>query len=312
MRKAKPLDSILEAIGDTPVVRLGRIVPDDVATVYAKIESLNPMGSVKDRIAKGMIDDAERRGFIREGTTIIEPTSGNMGIGLAMVCAVRGYRLILTMPDTMSVERRKLLEALGAELVLTPGDQGMSGAIQRAEDLSRTVAGSIVLQQFKNESNPETHARTTAVEITEAFDSLDAFVAGVGSGVTISGVGRVLKREFPGIKIIAVEPADSAVLSGKEPGALGIQGIGAGFVPEILDTSIYDSVVAVSTEDASIATRALARREGLFVGISSGAAVHAALDVAKELGPGKSVLVVLPDTGERYLSTNLFEGKSHA
>ena len=312
MRKAKPLDSILEAIGDTPVVRLGRIVPDDVAAVYAKIESFNPMGSVKDRVAKGMIDDAEKRGFIREGTTIIEPTSGNMGIGLAMVCAVRGYRLILTMPDTMSAERRKLLEALGAELVLTPGDQGMSGAIQRAEDLSRTVADSIVLQQFKNESNPETHARTTAVEITEAFDSLDAFVAGVGSGGTISGVGRVLKREFPGIKIIAVEPADSAVLSGKEPGAHGIQGIGAGFVPEILDTSIYDSVVAVSTEDASTTTRALARREGLFVGISSGAAVHAALDVAKELGPGRSVLVVLPDTGERYLSTDLFEGKSHA
>ena len=312
MRKAKPLDSILEVIGDTPVVRLGRIVSDDVAAVYAKIESFNPMGSVKDRVAKGMIDDAERRGFIREGTTIIEPTSGNMGIGLAMVCAVRGYRLILTMPDTMSAERRKLLEALGAELVLTPGDQGMSGAIQRAEDLSRTVAASIVLQQFKNESNPETHARTTAVEITEAFDSLDAFVAGVGSGGTISGVGRVLKREFPGIKIIAVEPADSAVLSGKEPGAHGIQGIGAGFVPEILDTSIYDSVVTVSTEDAATATRALARREGLFVGISSGAAVYAALDVAKELGPGKSVLVVLPDTGERYLSTNLFEEKSHA
>ncbi|MGB2825687.1 MAG: cysteine synthase A [Thermoplasmata archaeon] len=312
MRKAKPLDSILEAIGDTPVVRLGRIVPGDVAAVYAKIESLNPMGSVKDRIAKGMIDDAERRGFIREGTTIIEPTSGNMGIGLAMVCAVRGYRLVLTMPDTMSVERRRLLEALGAELVLTPGDQGMSGAVQRADDLSRTVADSIVLQQFRNESNPTTHARTTAVEITETFDSLDAFVAGVGSGGTISGVGRVLKREFPGIKIIAVEPADSAVLSGKKPGAHGIQGIGAGFVPEILDTSIYDSVVAVSTEDASTTARALARREGLFVGISSGAAVHAALDVAKELGPGKSVLVVLPDTGERYLSTNLFEGESHA
>jgi len=312
MRKAKPLDSILEAVGDTPVVRLGRIVPDDVATVYAKIESFNPMGSVKDRIAKGMIDDAERRGLIREGTTIIEPTSGNTGIGLAMVCAVRGYRLILTMPDTMSVERRRLLEALGAELVLTPGDQGMNGAIQQAEDLSRTMADSIVLQQFKNESNPATHAQTTAVEITETFDSLDAFVAGVGSGGTISGVGRVLKRKFPGIKIIAVEPADSAVLSGKEPGAHGIQGIGAGFVPETLDTSIYDSVVAVLTEDASAVTRALAKREGLFVGISSGAAVHAALEVAKELGPGKSVLVVLPDTGERYLSTDLFEGKSHA
>ncbi len=312
MRKAKPLDSILEAIGDTPVVRLGRIVPDDAATVYAKIESLNPMGSVKDRIAKGMVDDAERHGFIHKGATIIGPTSGNMGIGLAMVCAVREYRLILTMPDTMSVERRRLLEALGAELVLTPGDQGMNGAIQRAEDLHRTVTDSIILQQFENESNPATHALTTAVEITEAFDSLDAFVAGVGSGGTISGVGRVLKRKFPGIKIIAVEPTDSAVLSGKEPGAHGIQGIGAGFVPEVLDTSIYDSVVAVSTEDAAAATRALARREGLFVGISSGAAVHAALGVAKELGPGKTVLVVLPDTGERYLSTNLFEGKSHA
>ncbi len=312
MRKAKTLDSILEAIGGTPIVRLGRIVPDDVATVYAKIESLNPMGSVKDRIAKGMIDDAEKHGFIREGTTIIEPTSGNTGIGLAMVCAVRGYRLILTMPDTMTVERRRLLEALGAELVLTPGNQGMNGAMQRAEDLSRTVADSIVLQQFRNASNPATHAQTTAVEITETFDSLDAFVAGVGSGGTISGVGRVLKQRFPGIRIIAVEPTDSAVLSGMEPGAHGIQGIGAGFVPDILDTSVYDSVVAVSTEDASAMTRALARMEGLFVGISSGAAVHAALDVAKELGPGRSVLAILPDTGERYLSTDLFEGKSHA
>jgi cysteine synthase A len=312
MRKAGPLSNILEAVGGTPIVSLSRIVPEGAATVYAKLESFNPMGSVKDRIAKGMIEDAEERGVIGEGSTIVEPTSGNTGIGLAMVCAVRGYRLILTMPDTMSVERRKMLEAMGVELVLTPGDRGMRGAIERAEQLVQTIPKSVTLQQFRNQSNPDTHARTTGAEIVKAFDSLDAFVAGVGTGGTITGAGRVLKQRYPGIIVVAVEPVDSAVLSGGPPGTHGIQGIGAGFVPETLDTSAYDSVVAVSTDDASHTARALARKEGLLVGISSGAAVHAAIGIAQELGPGKSVLVILPDTGERYLSTDLFEEKPNA
>jgi cysteine synthase A len=312
MRKGQFAESILDTIGDTPIVKLGRMVPHTSAAVYAKVESFNPMGSVKDRIAKGMVEDAEKRGVIHAGTTLIEPTSGNTGIGLAMVCAVRGYRLVLTMPDTMSIERRRLLSALGAELVLTPGDRGMNGAIERANDLVKSNPDAISLQQFRNPSNPETHSRTTAAEIVEAFDSLDAFVAGVGTGGTISGVGKVLRDEFPNIKIVAVEPADSAILSGKAPGPHGIQGIGAGFVPDILDRSIYNSVIGVTMANAASTARTLARREGILAGISAGAAVFAAMDVARELGRGKSVLVVLPDTGERYLSTDLFEEKSHA
>jgi cysteine synthase A len=311
MRKAEPLDSILGTIGHTPIVRLRRIAPDTSAALYAKVESFNPTGSVKDRIAIGMIEEAERRGIIREGFTIVEPTSGNTGIGLAMVCAVRGYRLILTMPDTMSVERRRILRALGAELEVTPGELGMTGAIERSEELLESVPDSITLRQFTNPSNPATHSQTTAAEIVEAFDSLDAFVAGVGTGGTISGVGRVLKQEFPGIMVVAVEPAESSVLSGKASGAHGIQGIGAGFVPDVLDADVYDSVIGVSTEDATRTTRALARKEGVVVGISSGAAVCAAMEVARDLGRGKSVLTILPDTGERYLSTELFEEKSH-
>lgn len=299
-------DSILETIGNTPIVRIRRIVPEDSARLYAKLESFNPMGSVKDRIAKGMIEDAEERGLIGENTTVIEPTSGNTGIGLAMVCSVKGYRLILTMPDTMSVERRKMLTALGAEVVLTPGSEGMDGAIRKAEEIAESVEDAFIPRQFGNPANPETHSRTTAKEITEAVDSLHAFVAGVGTGGTITGVGRILKRAYPGVRIVAVEPMDSPVLSGGKAGSHGIQGIGAGFVPEILDTEVFDSVIRVTFEDAKAAARALARKEGLLAGVSSGAAVHAAVEVARELGPGKTVLVLLPDTGERYLSTDLF------
>jgi cysteine synthase A len=302
---------ILDAIGNTPIVRLKRMVPDGAAAVYAKVESLNPMGSIKDRIAKGMIEDGERRGLIKDGATVVEPTSGNTGVGLAMVCAVKGYRLILTMPDTMSKERRHLLEALGAELVITKGELGMKGAIDKAEEIAKSTPGSVILQQFKNPANPQTHELTTAVEIVSEFESLDAFVAGVGTGGTITGVGRVLKREFPGIRIVAVEPKESAVLSGGEPRSHRIQGIGAGFVPDTLDASIYELVIKVGYEEAAAATRALAREEGILAGISSGAATHAAVKVAKDLGQGKAVLVILPDTGERYLSTDLFEGKSH-
>jgi cysteine synthase A len=302
---------ILDAIGNTPIVRLKRLAPEGAAAVYAKVESLNPMGSIKDRIAKGMIEDGERRGLIKDGATVIEPTSGNTGVGLAMVCAVKGYRLILTMPDTMSTERRHLLEALGAELIITRGGLGMKGAIDKAEEIAKSTPGSVVLQQFKNPANPQTHELTTAVEIVREFESLDAFVAGVGTGGTITGVGRVLKREFPGIRIVAVEPKESAVLSGGEPGSHRIQGIGAGFVPDTLDATIYESVIKVGYEEAAAATRALARQEGILAGISSGAATYAALKVAKDLGQGKAVLVILPDTGERYLSTDLFEGKSH-
>jgi len=306
MRKAKPLDSILETIGRTPIIRLRRIVPDDSATLYAKLESFNPMGSIKDRVAGGLIEDAEKHGVIREGSTIIEPTSGNTGIGLAMVCAVKSYRLILTMPDTMSVERRKLLRALGAEVVLTPGASGMSGAVEKAAELAAAIPGAFVPQQFENKANPMTHRKTTAMEILKALDKVDAFVAGVGTGGTITGVGQVLRRKFPEVKVIAVEPEESPVLSGGRPGPHTIQGLGAGFLPKILDTKVYDSVVKVRHEDAVRTSRDLARLEGMLVGISSGAAAWAALRVAKELGPGKNVVVIFPDTGERYLSTDLF------
>ncbi len=311
MSMDKATFDILDAIGDTPVIRLKRMTSEGAAEVYAKLESFNPMGSIKDRIARGMIEDGEKRGVIKEGTTLIEPTSGNTGIGLAMVCAVKGYRLILTMPDAMSTERRRLLEAMGAELVITRGELGMKGAIDKAEEIAMSTPSSVMLQQFKNPANPQTHEHTTAVEIVNEFDSLDAFVAGVGTGGTITGVGRVLRREFPGIRIVAVEPEESAVLSGEEPGIHRIQGIGAGFIPDALDVAIYDSVIKVSYDDAVVATRALAEREGILAGVSSGAATHAALEVAADLGRGKSVLVILPDTGERYLSTDLFEGKSH-
>lgn len=306
MAKPRVLENILETVGNTPMVKLNRVVPEGAATVYAKLESFNPMSSVKDRIAKAMVEAAERKGKVTKDTTIIEPTSGNTGIGLAMVCAVKGYKLILTMPETMTIERRKLLAALGAQLVLTPGPDGMKGALKRAEELGASTPNSIVLQQFENKANPWIHRKTTAKEIIRVLDSVDAFVAGVGTGGTITGVGNVLKRKFPNVKIVAVEPEDSPVLSGGKPGPHKIQGIGAGFVPSVLDTKVYDSIVKVATKDAVETARALAKMEGLLMGISSGAAAFAAINVAKGLGAGKTVVVVLPDTGERYLSTELF------
>lgn len=306
MARAKVMNNILEAVGNTPMVRLNRVVPEGGATVYAKLESFNPMMSVKDRIAKAMIEVAERKGDVTKDTTIIEPTSGNTGIGLAMVCAVKGYKLVLTMPETMTIERRKIMAALGAQIVLTPGPEGMGGAIRKAEELAASTPNSYLPQQFKNKANPWIHRKTTAKEIIRAVDKIDAFVAGVGTGGTITGVGQVLKKKFPQVRVYAVEPEDSPVLSGGKPGPHKIQGIGAGFVPAILDTKVYDAVIQVATKDAQETSRKLARLEGIFAGISSGAACFAALKVAKELGPGKNVVVVLPDLGERYLSTDLF------
>jgi len=306
MARPKAMESILDAVGNTPLVRLSRLTPAGSATVYAKLESFNPMSSVKDRIAKSMIEAAERKGKVNKDTTIIEPTSGNTGIGLAMVCAVKGYKLILTMPETMTIERRKLLAAFGAQLVLTPGPEGMNGAIKKAEELAGSTPNSFLPQQFKNKANPWIHKKTTAKEILRALDQIDAFVAGVGTGGTITGVGQALKRKNPQVRIIAVEPEDSPVLSGGSPHPHKIQGIGAGFIPEILDTTVYDSIIKVATKDAQETSRKLAKIEGILVGISSGAATFAALKVAHELGAGKTVVVVLPDTGERYLSTDLF------
>jgi len=295
--------NISELIGNTPMIRLGRIVPPDSAELLAKVEYFNPGGSVKDRICLAMIEDAESRGLLKKGSTIIEPTSGNTGIGLAMISAAKGYKCVLTMPETMSVERRQILKAYGAEIVLTPGAEGMSGAVRRAEDLSSKTPGSFMPQQFKNPANPEVHRRTTAAEILEATGGkLDAFVAGVGTGGTITGVGEVLKAHNPAIRIIAVEPKKSPVLSGGKPGPHKIQGIGAGFVPEVLNRKIIDEIIQVDDNDAFETVRSLAKIEGLFVGVSSGAAVWAALEVGKSLGLQKRVIVILPDTGERYLS----------
>src|SRR5204862_2039015 len=301
----------LDLIGSTPMVRLNRLPQLDGvgAEVWAKLENLNPGGSVKDRICLAMVEAAERDGALRPGGTIVEPTSGNTGIGLALVAAVKGYRLVLTMPDTMSEERRSLLMAYGATLVLTPDTKGMHGAIRRAEELLAEHPDWYMPQQFTNPANPEVHRRTTAVEILAQMPRLDAFVAGVGTGGTITGVGEVLRADRPDVRIYAVEPAASPVLAGGEPGFHAIQGIGAGFVPEILDTAIYDEVIAVSDEEAVKHARALARYEGLLVGISSGAACAAAARVARKLGRGAVVLTVFPDTGERYLTTNLFHAE---
>jgi len=300
--------NILEQIGNTPLVRLEKMEEKGSAAIYAKVEAFNPGGSIKDRICLAMIEAAEKEGCLKPGATVVEPTSGNTGIGLSMVCAVKGYKLVLTMPDTMSIERRRLLSAFGAELVLTPGAQGMRGAVQKAEELAEKH-GYLMPQQFKNPANPEIHRLATAPEIIKAMEgfSIDGFVAGVGTGGTITGTGSALKRHNPAIHIAAIEPADSAVLSGGEPGAHKIQGIGAGFVPDVLDTSVYDEVIRVANGDAYAATRRLAMEAGLLVGISSGAAFSAALQVAKKLGKGKNVVVILPDTGERYLSTGVFD-----
>ncbi len=300
---ARLVSSVLELIGDTPLVRLQRLVKPGWATVLGKLESLNPGGSVKDRIACAMIEEAERQGRLKPGDTIVEPTSGNTGIGLAMVAAVKGYRLILTMPEDMSVERRALLQRFGAELILTPAVEGMTGAIYAAEDLVRKNPRSFMPQQFLNPANPEIHRRTTVQEILKATDGrLDAFVAGVGTGGTITGVGEVLKRERPGILVVAVEPARSPVLQGGTFRPHAIQGIGASFIPGVLNTTIYDEIIGVRDEDALAVTRRLCREEGLLVGISSGANVFAALQVAERLGQGKTVVTMLCDTGERYLS----------
>ena len=299
--------TILEKIGRTPLVRINKL-NEGGAEVLVKVEYFNPAGSVKDRIAIGMIEAAEAAGKIAPGALIIEPTSGNTGIGLALVAAVKGYRLILTMPDTMSIERRKLLAAYGAELVLTEGALGMKGAIAKAEELAKTHPGSFIPQQFANPANPEYHQKTTAEEIWQDTDGkVDAFVAGVGTGGTLTDVGSVLKKRNPAVKLFAVEPSDSPVLSGGKPGPHKIQGIGAGFVPAVLDTAIIDEIIPVKSEDAGRTARAAASREGLLVGISSGAALFAALELSKRPEfAGKRIIALLPDTGERYLSSWLF------
>ncbi|MFS1516793.1 cysteine synthase A [Bacillus sp. SM2101] len=303
----KIVNSVNELIGQTPIVKLNRLVEDNSAEVYLKLEFMNPGSSVKDRIALAMIEAAEKEGLLKQGDTIVEPTSGNTGIGLAMVAAAKGYKAILVMPETMSLERRNLLKAYGAEIVLTPGSEGMGGAIRKAGEL-REDHGYFMPQQFKNEANPEVHKLTTGVEIVEQMgDQLDAFVSGIGTGGTITGAGSVLKDKYPNVKIVAVEPSDSPVLSGGNPGPHKIQGIGAGFVPDILNTDVYDDILKITTEEAFEYARRAAKEEGILGGISSGAAICAALKVAKQLGKGKKVLAIIPSNGERYLSTPLYQ-----
>lgn len=301
-------NSVTELIGKTPIVKLNKIVPEDSADVFVKLEFFNPGGSVKDRIALSMIEKAEHDGLLKPGDTIIEPTSGNTGIGLSMVGVAKGYKVIIVMPETMSIERRLLMKGYGAELILTPGADGISGSIREAERLAKEN-GYFLPLQFENEANPFVHEKTTGPEIHQAFgvNGLDAFVAGIGTGGTITGAGRELKRVYPKIELIGVEPAESAILEGKEAGPHKIQGIGTGFVPKTLDTSVYDKVLSISGDEAMETAREVGRKEGILVGISSGAAIAAALKVAKELGKGKKVLAVVPDNGERYLSTALYQ-----
>jgi cysteine synthase A len=302
---------VIGLIGNTPLVRINHLVAEGGAEVWAKLEGFNPGGSVKDRISLAMIDNAEQKGALKPGGTIIEPTSGNTGIGLAMVASVKGYRLILTMPETMSMERRQLLQAYGAELVLTPGDKGMMGAVNRAEEIYKEHPDYFMPQQFENPSNPDIHRKTTANEIIDSLGGVpDGLVAGVGTGGTITGVGEALKHEKDDVWIAAVEPAASPVLSGGDPGPHKIAGIGAGFFPGVLNTKIYNEVIQVADADAASTAKELSLREGLLCGISSGAAMWAALRVSEKLGKGKRVVVILPDRGERYLSTGLFVSES--
>ncbi|MFB5763066.1 cysteine synthase A [Paenibacillus medicaginis] len=306
----KVVNNVTELIGGTPLVRLNRIVPENSAEIYVKLEYQNPGSSVKDRIALSMVDEAEKEGLLKPGGTIIEATSGNTGIGLAMVAAARGYKAIIVMPETMSLERRNLLRAYGAELVLTPGAEGMNGAVKKAEEILKENPDYFAAEQFKNKANVKIHRETTGPEIVEAIQSiggtLDAFVAGIGTGGTISGAGEALKQEFPNVKIVAVEPAASPILAGGKPGPHKIQGIGANFIPEILNQDIYNEIIHVENEEAFETARKLAKEEGILSGISSGAAVFAGLKVAKQLGKGKRVVVIVPSNGERYLSTPLY------
>ena len=308
---SKIYTSATQLIGHTPLLKVNNYLKDqniEGVELLAKLEYFNPAGSVKDRIALAMIEDAEKKGILKEGSTIIEPTSGNTGIGLASVAAAKGYRTILTLPETMSVERRNLLKAYGAELVLTEGAKGMKGAIAKAEELEKSIPGAVILGQFDNPANPAAHAATTGPEIWEDTDGkVDIFVAGVGTGGTVTGIGTYLKSKNPNVKVVAVEPADSPVLSGGQPGPHKLQGIGAGFVPEILDTTIYDEIIPVANEDAFALGKKIGTSEGVLVGISSGAAVWAALEMAKRPeNEGRNIVVLLPDTGDRYLSTPLF------
>ncbi|MBI5739446.1 MAG: cysteine synthase A [Nitrospirae bacterium] len=307
---SEPVDSALDLTGNTPMVRINKLVPEDHADIYAKLEFFNPCKSVKDRICRAMVESAEQEKKIRPGDTLVEPTSGNTGIGLAFVCAAKGYRLVLTMPETMSIERRIMLKAFGAELILTAGGRDMTGAVEKAEELARDK-GFFQPQQFRNHANPEAHRRTTAAEILRQMPDLSAFVAGVGTGGTITGVGEALKKGPGGhVEIIAVEPAASPVLSGGKAGRHEIQGIGAGFIPEVLNRNVIDEIIRVPDDDAYEMTRRLMREEGILCGISSGANFFAALRIAERLGKGKKIVTVFPDTGERYLSTRLFDFSS--
>lgn len=307
---AKVVNNVTELIGGTPLVKLNRIVPEDSAEIYLKLEYQNPGSSVKDRIAFSIIEEAEKQGQLKPGGTIVEATSGNTGIGLALVAAAKGYKAVIIMPETMSIERRNLLRAYGAELVLTPGSEGMTGAVKKAEEIIKENPDYFLADQFRNQANVKIHRETTGPEIVEAIESLDgkldAFVAGIGTGGTISGAGEVLKERFPELKIYAVEPAASPILAGGKPGPHKIQGLGANFIPEILNQNIYDEIIHIENDNAFEQARIVARQEGILSGISSGAAVSAALQVAKKLGKGKRVVVIIPSNGERYLSTPLY------